>query len=230
MDKITCIIVDDEPLAIEILESYIAKIPGLDCLRTFDSGLEALSFLSQNKVDVVFLDIQMPDITGLELAHAKLDRAAIIFTTAFQQYAINGYEIEALDYLLKPISFDRFLRSVQKLQARLPVRTESHDFIFLKVEYKIIKVRFSDILYIEGMKDYLRVVTKTKKIMTLQSFAKLMPKLPADQFIRVHKSYVVAIDKIDAFERAKIKVDATYIPIGNSFKSGFNSLLKNRMP
>lgn len=229
MYRLKCIIVDDEPLAVEILETYIEKISWLEHSGSFENGLDALDFLTENRIDVVFLDIQMPDITGLEFARITRDKISIVFTTAYHQYAVEGFELEARDYLLKPISFDRFLKSVQKMKPLREVVEERADYIFLKAEYKIIKVAFCDIHYIEGMKDYLRVVTKTDKIMTLQSFSKLIPKLPADRFIRVHKSYVIAMDAIDSLERGKVRLGDKYIPVGDAYKSNFDEYIKRRM-
>lgn len=229
MDKIRCIIVDDEPLAIEILEEYVKKVSWLELVGSLESGLEALDFIQENEVDLIFLDIQMPDLSGIKTAELVNQRCDIIFTTAYNQYAIEGFELEAKDYLLKPISFDRFLKSVQRLK---PEKTEpkqqDHDYIFVKTEYKIKKIRFDEICYIEGMKDYLRIVTQEEKIMTLLSFSKLMPKLPAASFVRIHKSYVVAVDAIDSIEKGKVRVEDTLLPIGETHREAFLKLIGER--
>lgn len=228
MDNIRCIIVDDEPLAIEILEEYIKKISWLDLVASLESGLEAIEFVEQHDIDLVFLDIQMPDLSGIKTAELLNNRCEIIFTTAYNQYAIEGFELEARDYLLKPISFDRFLKSVQRLkrQSSEPNQINS-DYIFVKTEYKIKKIRFDEICYVEGMKDYLRIVTIDEKVMTLLSFAKLIPKLPARQFVRIHKSYVVAVDAIDSVEKGKVRVGEKLLPIGETHKEAFLKLIGN---
>ncbi|MCE7995294.1 MAG: response regulator transcription factor [Roseivirga sp.] len=226
MDSIRCIIVDDEPLAIEILEEYIKKISWLDLVASLESGLEAIEFVEQNAIDLVFLDIQMPDLSGIKTAELLNNRCDIIFTTAYNQYAIEGFELEARDYLLKPISFDRFLKSVQRLKRQSSEPNQlSSDYIFVKTEYKIKKIRFDEICYVEGMKDYLRIVTIDEKVMTLLSFAKLIPRLPAQQFVRIHKSYVVAVDAIDSVEKGKVRVGEKLLPIGETHKETFLKLI-----
>lgn len=226
MDNIRCIIVDDEPLAIEILEEYIKKISWLDLVASLESGLDAIEFVDQHDIDLVFLDIQMPDLSGIKTAELLNNRCEIIFTTAYNQYAIEGFELEARDYLLKPISFDRFLKSVQRLkrQPSEPNQINS-DYIFVKTEYKIKKIRFDEICYVEGMKDYLRIVTIDEKVMTLLSFAKLILKLPARRFVRIHKSYVVAVDAIDSVEKGKVRVGEKLLPIGETHKEAFLKLI-----
>lgn len=226
MDSIRCIIVDDEPLAIEILEEYVKKVNWLDLVASLESGLEAIEFVQQNTVDLIFLDIQMPDLSGIKTAELLNNQCEIIFTTAYNQYAIEGFELQARDYLLKPISFDRFLKAVQRLKRTTVEPNEIHnDYIFVKTEYKIKKIRFDDICYVEGMKDYLRIVTADEKVMTLLSFAKLMPRLPAHKFVRIHKSYVVAIDAIDSVEKGKVRVGEKLLPIGETHKEAFLKLI-----
>lgn len=229
MTQLKCIIVDDEPLAVDILETYVQKLHWLEHVASFENGLDALSFLDEHDVDLILLDIQMPDLTGLELARIARSKAAIIFTTAYHQFAVEGFEVEALDYLLKPISFDRFLKAVQKVKVVEPSKTKSDDYIFVKAEYKIVKIAFEDILYIEGMKDYLRIVTRQDKIMTLQSFSRLMPILPSDQFMRVHKSYVIAVKAIEMLEKGKVKVGEQFIPVGESYRAALDKLIQRRM-
>ncbi|GAB5527374.1 MAG: LytTR family DNA-binding domain-containing protein [Roseivirga sp.] len=226
MDSIRCIIVDDEPLAIEILEEYVKKVSWLELVASLESGLEAIEFVQQNTVDLIFLDIQMPDLSGIKTAELLNNQCEIIFTTAYNQYAIEGFELEARDYLLKPISFDRFLKSVQRLKRTSVEPNEiQSDYIFVKTEYKIKKIRFDEICYVEGMKDYLRIVTADEKVMTLLSFARLMPRLPAHKFVRVHKSYVVALDAIDSVEKGKIRVGEQLLPIGETHKEAFLKLI-----
>lgn len=229
MDKISCIIVDDEPLAIEILEEYVSKISWLELAGSLESGLAAIDFVERNAVDLIFLDIQMPDLSGIKTAELINQRCDIIFITAYNQYAIKGFELEARDYLLKPISFERFLKSVQRLKPDgKDKREKGHDYLFVKADYKIKKVWFEDMLYVEGMKDYLRIVTRPEKVMTLLSFRKLIPCLPADQFIRIHKSYVVAIAAIDSVEKGKVSIGGKLLPIGETYREAFFKIIDER--
>lgn len=229
MQNITCVIVDDEPLAIEILQAYVEKIPWLECVATFDTGIEVISYMNENSIDLLFLDIQMPDLSGIQLAEHINGKCDIIFTTAYHEYAVEGFELEAVDYLLKPISFDRFLKAVHRAQRQNDkVAAEISDYIFVKSEYKIKKIELADILYIEGMKDYLRIVTKQEKVMTLQSFSKLVPVLPASKFVRVHKSFVIALDAIDSVEKSKIKVRDRFIPISESYRETFFEIIQRK--
>ncbi len=229
MDNIRCVIVDDEPLAIEILEAYVQKIPWLESVATFDNGVDAIEYLNAHTIDLLFLDIQMPDLTGIQLAEHVRGKCDIVFTTAYNEYAIEGFELEAKDYLLKPISFDRFLKTAQRIKKQdTQSPKEELDYIFVKSEYRIKKIILADILYIEGMKDYLRIVTKTEKVMTLQSFSKLIPALPSDRFVRVHKSYVVSLDAMDSVERSKIKIGDQLIPISETYKESFFELVKDK--
>jgi DNA-binding LytR/AlgR family response regulator len=229
MNKIRCIIVDDEPLAIEILEEYVKKVSWLELVGSMESGLEALDFIEEHQVDLIFLDIQMPDLSGIKTAELINQRSDVIFTTAYNQYAVEGFELEAKDYLLKPISLDRFLKSVQRLKPEaIQSKVLDHDYIFVKTEYKIKKIRFDEILYIEGMKDYLRIVTIDEKVMTLLSFSKLIPRLPADKFVRIHKSYVVAIAAIDTVEKSKVRIGDNLLPIGETLRETFLKLITER--
>lgn len=222
MKQLNCMIVDDEPLAVEIIEEYIKKVPWLNCVTTSDNALTALSHLEKNGIDLIFLDIQMPDLSGIKLAELLNNKYNIIFTTAYHQYAVQGFELAAKDYLLKPISFERFLKAVQRIQPSAEKEEEAaNDFMFVKSDYKMKKIKFSDIQYVEGMKDYLRVVTRTEKIMTLMSFSKLMGLLPAQDFARVHKSYVVSLHAIEAIEKSKVSLKNLEVPIGESFREAF---------
>ena len=240
--KINCIAIDDEPLALDKMRQYIDKVDYLNLLQTFDNGIDALNFLKNNTVDLMFLDIQMEDLTGIQLLEAVIVKPKVIITTAYESYAIKGYELDVSDYLLKPISLQRFIKSVDKVYNKLtedssnPDRVsvsdtdnnKKDDFIFVKTEYRIEKINFKDILYVEGMKDYLQIHTEDKKIMTLLNFNKLLKHLPADNFIRVHKSYVVSVNKIKSVERKFISVRDVKIPIGDTYREHFFFLLKSR--
>jgi two-component system, LytTR family, response regulator len=230
---IKCIAIDDEPLALLKLEGFIHKIRDLELIRTFDNAIEAIGWLKENSVDLIFLDIQMEQLTGIQFIEAIRSDARIILTTAFDQYALKGYELNVTDYLLKPYSFQRFLQSVNKVMEYFAKRPESHQsisdndsFIFIKTEYRLERVDFDDIIYIEGMKDYLRIFCTDKKIMTLQNFAKMEESLPAKKFCRVHKSFIVAIDKIKSVERGVIIIADRRIPVSNTYKENFFSKIK----
>jgi DNA-binding LytR/AlgR family response regulator len=232
--KLTCCIVDDEPLAREILGSYIAKVPFLELSGTFSSALTASSQMDKDKPDVLFLDINMPELNGLSFIPMLNPRPAIILTTAYDQHALRAFELEVTDYLLKPFSFERFYKAVlrvyqsQNSQTVQPVAQEVRketEYIFVKVGTRIQKIHIKDILLVEGMKDYLKIHTTTEKILTLMSFLKLEELLPASNFARVHKSYLVAIDKIDHIERSRIKIADQLIPISDTYKEAFDRLL-----
>jgi two-component system, LytTR family, response regulator len=238
---INCITIDDEPLALAKLKDYIDKVQYLNLLAEFDNGADSLDYLKNNKVDLIFLDIQMDDFTGIQLLEALKERPKVILTTAYDQYAIKGYELEVSDYLLKPISFDRFIKAVEKIYALIEKEDiignklkeseiqpdKKGNFIFVKSDYKLQKVRFKDIQYIEGMKDYLRIVTPEKRLMVLQNFKKMEDILPDNKFVRVHKSYIISVDKIDSIGKKSLKVGEMNIPIGESYKKAFFDFLDN---
>jgi two-component system LytT family response regulator len=237
--EMNCIAVDDEPLALEIIVDYISKVPFLKLLKTFDNAIDSIEFIKNNKVDLMFLDVQMEELTGIQLMHALKERPHVIITTAHDSYAIEGFELDAADYLLKPISFERFVKSVDKVYNKIkPGANESNgyitisnpleSFIFIKTENRLQKVSFSDILYIEGQGDYLKVVTTTAKIMTLQNFKKFESTLPSDNFIRVHKSYLIAINKIESISKNRIKIGSALIPVSDSYKNNFYEVLSKR--
>ncbi|MHA6248000.1 LytR/AlgR family response regulator transcription factor [Pontibacter sp. CAU 1760] len=226
---IRCIAVDDEPLALEIIESYISKLPFLELVCTCSSATEAMQVLQEKQVDLMFLDIEMPELTGIQFLNILKHQPLIIFTTAYPDYALEGFNQDAVDYLLKPIPFDRFLKAVTKAQERLQrasKTTETHmapeqDFIFVKADYKNIRVDFKDILWIEGLKDYIIIQTKDQKIITLLSMNKMMEKLPDAKFLRVHRSFIVSLQKIDSIEKSRIRIGKKEIPIGEVYKEQF---------
>jgi two-component system LytT family response regulator len=230
---IRCIAIDDEPLALTKLEGFIAKIPDLKLLRTFDNAIEAIGWLKENNTDLIFLDIQMAQLTGIQFIEATKTDARIIITSAYDQYAIKGFELNVTDYLLKPFSFQRFLQAVNRVMEQMAANTvkevtaDSEKFIFVKTEYRLERVDIDDILYIEGMKDYLRIICSDKKIMTLQSFSKLEESLPIKRFCRVHKSFIVAIDKIASVERGIIHIAGKRIPVSNTYKETFFSKIRH---
>ncbi|NMC60273.1 MAG: response regulator transcription factor [Candidatus Methanofastidiosa archaeon] len=223
--KINCIVVDDTPLAVEKLEEFIKQITLLNLLKSFNSGIDAISFLKSNPVDLVFLDIQMEQFSGLQFMESLQNRPKIIIVSAYSQYAVNGFDYSVTDYLLKPYSFERFLKSIDKVQNDLGLNTPK-DYIFVKTEYRMERINFSDILYIEGQGAYLRIVTLKSKIMTLLNFQNMESLLPSDNFIRVHKSFIVAMNKIESIERNIIKIGEQCIPIGLSYREKFNKKLR----
>jgi len=226
---ITCIIIEDEPPAAEKLKNFIAKIPFLHLTNTFYSPIDAIGFIKESKVDLIFLDIQMKQLTGIQLLETLPEKPFVIITSAYSEYAIKGYELNVTDYLLKPYSFDRFVKAVNKvIELNSKDRQTTLNSIFLKNGYALENVKIDDILYIEGQKEFLRVVTTKKKIMTLLSFGALLDMLPAEKFARVHKSYIVAIEKIESIERHRIKIAGQVIPISESFKKDFYNRFINK--
>jgi two-component system LytT family response regulator len=241
---IRCIIVDDEPLALHVLEDYISKIPFLHLVKSTTNPIEALTLVQDKEADLVFLDVQMPELTGIQFLRIANGKAKVILTTAYPQYALEGYELDVIDYLLKPIAFDRFFKSVQKAQGILqpaaakPVAAEASpqkpqqeflsDFIFVKTEHKIQKVYLNDILFIEGLKDYISIFTPAERIITLQNMKKMEDALPPKYFIRVHKSYIVSINKIDSIERSRIFIGDKIIPVGDTYRDEFFKIIDGK--
>lgn len=224
--KITCIAVDDEPIALEIIKEYCSKIPSLELIKVFDNPFEAMAFLEGNKPELIFLDINMPEITGIELVGRVKDFPPVIFTTAYSKFAVESYNLDAIDYLLKPFDFDRFYKSVQKVEKLLKSDKEKvisgdEAFIIVKVEYKNVKIPISAISYLESMDNYVKIHVGNAYHMTQQSLKKLLNQLPGDQFCRVHKSYVVPFSKINFFTSTEITLQKVKIPIGRTYLKGF---------
>lgn len=234
--RLTCYVIDDEPLAQEILADYISKVPFMDLIGCFDSALDASDPLEKDKPDLLFVDINMPDLDGLSFISMLNPRPLIIITTAYDQYAVKAFELEANDYLMKPISFERFYKSVLRLhqnqnsQEQSPIAATSlqqeRDYVFIQSGTRIQKINVKDILLIEGMKDYLRIHTMSDKIMTLLTFAKLEELLPPGKFCRVHKSFMVAIDKIDHVEKNRIKIADQTVPVSDTYAESFFRRIK----
>jgi len=218
---IRCITVDDEPFSLAKINGFIAKVPYLTLVASFSSAIEALSYIKQNPVDLIFLDIQMDNLTGIQLLEILDPKPVVILITAYDQYALKGYELNVCDYLLKPYSFERFLKATEKVYNLVqPSQTcaDNDDFIFLKTEYRLEKVNFDEILYIESRGDYIHVVTQRVKILSLITLKNIIVKLPDDKFLRVHKSFIVAINKIDAIEHGRIHIKNVVIPIGDTYR------------
>jgi len=238
--SINCIAIDDEPLALDIIRNFASKIPFLNLMAVFENPLESIDFMKKKQVALIFLDIQMDDINGIQFLKLLNNRPYVIFTTAYEDYALTGYELEAIDYLLKPILFERFVKAADRVYRKMMPANggenemdrhqDAHheDFIFVKTGFHHQRIRYRDILYIKGEGDYLRIVTHQKKIMTLLSFRNLQELLPADEFVRVHKSYVVAIRHIDSIERNRIKVGDEVISVSETYSKNFFGLLKSK--
>ena len=241
---IRCLIVDDEPLALHILEDYMSKIPFLKLVKATTDPIEALTLVQEGNIELVFLDVQMPELTGIQFLRIANGKAKVILTTAYPQYALEGYELDVIDYLLKPIAFDRFFKSVQKAQTILqpasakpqvieqtpqpPQANLLSDFIFVKTEHKIQKVYLNDVLFIEGLKDYISIFTTAERIITLQNMKKMEDALPEKHFIRVHKSYIVSINKIDSIERSRIFIGDKVIPVGDTYREEFFKIIDGK--
>jgi two-component system, LytTR family, response regulator len=228
MNKYTCVIIEDEPLALEKTRDFVLKVPFLSLAATFDNALTGLAYLNNNKVDVLFLDINMDELTGIELLESSRLTCQVIITTAYQEYALKGYELQITDYLLKPFTFNRFLQAVNKAQDNMVRRvTDAPEFIFVKTENRLEKIMIEDIIFIEGMRDYRRIHTTKTKVMTLQNFSEFESLLPPTLVCRVHKSYMVALNKIIAIERGRIKIADQLIPISDTYKDNFFQLINN---
>ncbi|WP_316810343.1 LytTR family DNA-binding domain-containing protein [Pedobacter heparinus] len=247
MTKLKCIAVDDEPLALDIIEDYISKVPFLELIKRTENAIEALQMVQAGGIDLVFLDIQMPELTGIQFLKIANGKSSYIFTTAYSQYALESYDLNVSDYLLKPIAFDRFYKAVEKVHNQLqaakpaeqpPVQSflsppaaaakPMQDFIFVKTEHKIQKIELDDILYIEGLKDYISIFTKTERVITLQNMKKMDETLPKGQFIRVHKSYIISLDKIESIERSRISIGDKIIPVGDTYREEFFRHIDNK--
>lgn len=227
---IKAIIVDDEPLALDVLETYIEKMPELVLVAKCENAIEANEALKNNDIDLMFLDIQMPQITGVEFLKSLNNPPAVIFTTAYPDYAVEGFELNAVDYLLKPISLDRFMKAVNKVSEKIGKKSHDNgntvemegDFFFVKADKKLIKVDFDDIVYIEGLKDYVIIRQETGRVITLQTMKSLEAKLPESTFKRVHRSYIVNINKINAVVGNMLEVtekgQTKHIPIGKNYR------------
>lgn len=229
MDKYTCVIIEDEPLALEKTKGFVEKVPFLQLSATFDNALTGLTYLKDNKVDVLFLDINMDELSGIELLESTKINSQVIITTAYPEYALKGYELKITDYLLKPFTFNRFLQAANKAQENLSHRTTepAPEFIFVKTENRLEKIMLNEIMYIEGMRDYRRIHTLTKKIMTLQNFSEFEKLIPPSLICRVHKSYMMALNKIVSIERGRIKIADQLIPISDTYKDVFYQLIQS---
>ncbi|MBD0293832.1 MAG: response regulator transcription factor [Flavisolibacter sp.] len=229
---IKCIAVDDEPLALELLQQYIAQFPALRLVQTFSDAIAAAEFLKNSPIDLLFIDINMPDITGIELVRSMEKKPMIIFTTAYKQFAVEGFELEAIDYLLKPIELNRFKRAVEKAidyyNYKKATKAEKQESIFVRSEYQMVKVDLNEIEYIESLEDYLKIHrTNDRPVMTLMTLKAILEKLPPDQFQRIHRSYVIPLAKVKSIVNRKVRLTTAELPISDSY-AGFISSWMNK--
>ena len=237
---LNCIAVDDEPLALGLICSFIEQTPFLKLVGSFSSGIKALEALHDQHIDLIFLDIQMPDLTGIQLARTLENKPGnakprVIFTTAFNNYAIEGYKVDALDYLLKPYDYEEFLKAANKAKAYAEMLTakqpaaDNEEYIFLKVEYQLVRVAIKDIVYIEGLKDYAKIhlANETKPLLSLITLKSLEDKLPTRLFMRVHRSFIISLDKIDAVTKNTVQIGGINITIGEQYKDAMKQFLSN---
>ena len=226
-----CIIVDDEPLAVEGMKLNVNQVPSLELLNSFNTAMAANEFLSQNEVDLMFLDIHMPGLTGLEFLRSLKHQPLVILTTAYPQFALEAFELDVLDYLVKPIRFDRFVKAVNKAEAYLKLQSQSHstvdsiaeDHIYIRADRKFVKIRFDEVQFIQGLKDYVVIHTVNDKIMTAMNLRTIHSKLPAKFFARISKSYLVNVQHVDAFDNDTIYVTGDELPLGKSYKEVFKT-------
>jgi len=240
--KLNCVIVEDEPLARNLMVDYVRKVPSLNLVEACSSPLAAIEVLRSNSVDLLFLDVQMPELTGISLLKVLQKKPFVILTTAYSEYALEGYELDVTDYLLKPITFERFLKAVDKVIQRTEgvkptvvvqdksVQGSKSSFVFVKDGTKLVKIELEDILYVEGLKDYVTIHTRQQKIVSLQRLKVLEDQLPADKFIRIHNSFIVALRAIDSIHKGEIQVGNALLPIGETYKKSFREFIeKNQM-
>jgi DNA-binding LytR/AlgR family response regulator len=232
MQKINCLIVDDEPLALTLMENYIKRIPFLELKGKCLSAFEALEKMEEHKIDLIFLDIQMPDLNGVEFSKLVQEKVKVIFTTAFTHYAIEGYKVNAIDYLLKPFSFEEFFKAAEKAKSLIELLNNKppppgRNFIFVKSEHRQIKIDMDDVLYFEGFKDYVKIWIRSqpKPVLSLMSLKSLEEELDADKFMRIHRSYIVSLDKIQSVERGQIIINGERITVADQYKEKFSAFM-----
>jgi DNA-binding LytR/AlgR family response regulator len=228
MNRINCLILDDEPNALEVLEHFIGKVFFLNLVKKCEHAIEAMQILEENTIDLLFLDINMPDIDGLQFLKSIKSRPLVIFTTGYREYALDGYDFDIVDFLLKPFDFERFLKAVNKANnlisktSRLPaVQPKVQQYIFIKADYKLMKINVDDILFVEGLKDYIKIYTRQKLYLTLMSMTAIEEKLPAGEFFRLHRSYIISLSKIDSISRHRVIIGEKFIPISLPYREKF---------
>lgn len=235
---LSCVVLDDEPLAVELLTAYVLKTPRLILKQSFTDSLQALDYLSHHPVDLLFLDVQMPELNGIQLMKILKGKPKVILTTAYSEFAVDGFEYNAVDYLMKPVSFERFLVAVSKVNRDLPSSVSSvmehhssgngPEYLFIKSGYKVHKVLYSEIDFLEGLRDYVAVHVDGKKLLTQQSMKSFEEVLPHDRFVRIHKSYIIALSKIEFTERNRVKVAGELLPVSDTYKTDFHSRISEK--
>jgi DNA-binding LytR/AlgR family response regulator len=231
---VRCLIVDDEPLALDILKKYISSIPGLELAGDFTKPMEAFAFLRANEIDLLFIDIQMPGLNGLELVRSMKNPPRVIFTTAFREYAVEGFELQVLDYLVKPISPERFLKTIDKFtttnrEAKKESIVVAEDpFVFIKVDKTMVKLRLHDIFFVEALKNYVRIKIPQKDLITYHTLNYMQDKLPEEWFYRIHKSYLINLNKIDKYGNDSVEINGKILPVGKTFRDGLSLRLSKK--
>lgn len=235
MSKMKCLIVDDEPLAIDVIKSHLSGHDGLELVGTSSNAIQAAEMLRKNQVDLLFLDIQMPEVTGIDFLKSLEQPPLVVFTTAYAEYAVEGFELDAIDYLLKPISRDRFDKAIAKAKEYYALKhgnevdnTElDEEFIFVKANQKLIKISYDDIQYIEAFADYVKIFIPEKRIVTLQTMKKMEKKLPSDKFCRIHRSFIAGLKHIESYNTSEVEINGVKLPIGKNYKEGFMENMKS---
>ena len=236
MNRINCLVIDDEPVALDLLEHFISKVYFLNLVKKCQNAIEAMQILEENQVDLLFLDINMPGLNGIQFLKSIISRPAVIFTTGYKEYALEGYELDVVDFLLKPFDFERFLKAVNKAgnflskTAKQPVTCpKPQQYIFIKADYKLLKVNVDDILFVEGLKDYIKIYTRQRLFLTLMSMTSIEVKLPSDQFCRIHRSYIISLSKIDSVSRHRVTIGEKFIPISMPYRERFYGIIDKVM-
>ncbi|WP_207493511.1 LytR/AlgR family response regulator transcription factor [Aridibaculum aurantiacum] len=228
---IRCIAIDDEPLALQLINEFASRIPFLSLEKTFTNPDDAHQYLQEHDIDLLFLDIQMPDVNGIQFYRSLSKKPQVVFTTAFSEYAVEGFNVDAVDYLLKPFEFDRFLKASYKAKEYLEFLSSQElqmASIFVKVDYQLMKINLKDIELIEGLDDYIRIHIKPRSVLTLMTLKSLQEKLPAQEFVRLHRSYIIPVSKIESFGKNKLRVSGKEIPVGSSYGEVYQQLLKSK--
>ncbi len=233
--RVNCLIIDDEPLAIEVIENHLKEFQNFEIIGKFNNPVEALDALKQQKVDVLFLDINMPLMNGLDFTKTLDPKIAVVITTAYREYAVESFDLNVLDYLVKPIPFHRFLKTINKITQKISNINEettkgknnSESFIFLKVDKKLVKIKFNTILYIESLKDYIKVFTEVDNYLVHKSLTSITEELPSDKFLRIHRSYTIAIEKVNSLEGNLIEINNKRIPIGRKYTNHTKKIILN---
>ncbi len=236
MKKMRCLIVDDEPLAIDVIKSHLSSYDSLELVGTSSNAIQAAEMLRNNQIDLLFLDIQMPEVTGIDFLRSLDNPPLVVFTTAYAEYAVEGFELAAIDYLLKPISKQRFDKAISKAQEYYALKQGSQvestaeledEFIFVKANQKLIKISYDDIFYIEAFADYVKIFIPEKRIVTLQTMKKMEKKLPAHKFSRVHRSFIAGLKHIESYNTSEVEINGVKLPIGKNYKDGFMGMMKS---